>query len=190
MFGLVFWFGIFASVPVFLAAVFVYPKVKHYFSAYINALLFALLSFTAYALCAVLYLGLVALLSAKPDDMSFVFVFIVAGIYFLIRRKLPNPKRLELFLVPPAVISAVLIFYWIRCAVMFGLNGSAGWVSYMMFDAIPFGAAFSELQMFDGWGWLHISSALFPFLSAFLGAGIADMLSERKSAEAEKEIKF
>ena len=181
MFGLVF-YGAFAFIPFLLVAVFIYPKVKHKLNKIIKAMLFGLFSFSAYAFCGMLYLGALALTKIKPDDLSFVFVFVVAAVYFVIRRKLPNPKPLGLFLLPVAVVSVVLLYYWIRCAVLYGANGSAEWISYTMFDAIPFGAAFSELQMLSGWGWLHIFTAIFPLFSAFIGAGAADFLSEKENA--------
>lgn len=181
MFGFVFWFGAVASIPIILTTVFVYPKVYQRLHKNLQGFLFTLICFAAYTFCAVLYLVVLALTGAKPDDISFLFVFIVAGIYFYIRRKLPNPKSMGLFLLPMAVISAVLLYYWIHNAIQYGLGGSAGWISYTIFDGIPFGAIFSELQMLKGWGWLHIISALFPLLSAFIGAGVADYLSEKES---------
>ena len=104
MFGIIFWFGIIFSIPLFLATIFIYPKIKHLFNKHSRALLFVLISFAAYAFCGVLYLGVIALTSAKPDDMSFLFVFVAAGIFFFIRRKLPGPQSLFFFLNPMAVV--------------------------------------------------------------------------------------
>lgn len=185
MFGFILWFGIIGSIPLILCSIFLYPKIKaNKIISKTKPLLYVLLCLAIYSALALIYLGGI-IIGINPDDLSILFIFIMAIFCFLQKKFLPSPKKLWLFLLPYAGISAIYLIYWIRCATIYGICDSLGWMSYAL-DAMPFGAAFIGLLGMEGIGWIHALTAALPLASAFVGKGIADYFSERS---AENKIK-